>query len=335
MATKRPYADATVAPATAATRPGLGISHLDWGAIIAGAVLAAAISLVLLSFGAAIGLSVASPYPGEGASSTGFLIGVALWMIWVVVSSFMAGGYLTGRMRRTVGDSTPHEIEVRDGAHGLMVWALGVLIAAVLGVSGVAGIIGVGASAGSAALSAAGSQPYGDTGPIGMAVDALFRPAGPAPAAAAAGCTPAQGGGTAPSAPAGGAAPSATTPAQGAGPAGAPDVAQTREAKQEVGRILTADTLRGDLPAGDRSYVARLVAQRTGLSPAEADRRVTQVLAEARHKADQARQAGVIGGFLAAATLLVAAAGAWWAAGNGGRHRDENTVFAGFFRRRV
>ncbi len=235
----------------------------------------------------------------------------------------MAGGYLAGRMRRTVGDATPHEVEVRDGAHGLVVWGLGVLIAAVLGASGVAGIVGVGA--------AAGTQPYGDTGPIGMAVDALFRPAGLAPAATAG--TPGAAATAPPAAADGG--PPATATAPGAGAAGPADIARTREAKQEVGRILTADTLRGQLPAGDRSYLIRLVAQRTGLPPAEAERRMTEVLGEARHKADQARQAGVIGGFLAAATLFVAAAAAWWAASNGGRHRDENMEFRGFFRRRA
>ncbi len=75
MATRRPYPD-PVAPAAVAD--GRTVSHLDWGAIIAGAVLASVVSLVLLAFGAAIGLSIASPYPGEGTSSTGFLVGLAL-----------------------------------------------------------------------------------------------------------------------------------------------------------------------------------------------------------------------------------------------------------------
>ncbi len=318
MATSRTYADTTVGTAVAA-RAGSGISHLDWGAIIAGAVLAAAISFVLLTFGTAIGLSMASPYRGEGASRNLFLIAVALWMLWVIVSSFMAGGYLAGRMRRTIGDATPHETEVRDGAHGLMVWALGVLIAALLAASGISGLVRGGAEAG-ATLAAGASERFGSTGPVSMAVDGLFRPAAPAPAA---------GGAPAPSTPPGATAEGPAAPASG------PGTTDARELRDEIGRILTANALRGDLAADDRTYIVQMVARRTGLSPAEADQRVTAVLTKARDAAEKARQAGVIAGFLIAASLLVGAAGAWWGAGNGGRHRDENTVFAGFFRRRA
>ncbi len=329
MATSRPYADSNIDTA-AVTRPGSGISHLDWGAIIAGAVLAAAISFVLLSFGAAIGLSVASPYRGEGVSRNMILIAIALWMVWVIVSSFMAGGYLAGRMRRTIGDATPHEVEVRDGAHGLMVWALGVLIAALLTASGISGLARTGAVAGAAAAASGSGDRFGGTGPVGLAVDSLFRPAGPAaPGGAAANATPAAPGGAAPPA-----ASSGGTGATGGAPGAATNPAELRESKQEVGRILASTTLQGNLSNGDRAYIVRLVAERTGMPEAQADRRVTEVLAEARHAADQTRQAGVIAGFVTAASLLVGAAGAWWAAGNGGRHRDENTVFAGFFRRR-
>src|SRR4051812_12452311 len=105
--------------------------YVDWGAIVAGAVLASAISILMFTFGTGIGLSMVSPWEGEGASTTAYFITLALWTLWVVVSSFMAGGYITGRLRRRIGDSTEHESDVRDGSHGLLVWALGLLIAAV------------------------------------------------------------------------------------------------------------------------------------------------------------------------------------------------------------
>jgi hypothetical protein len=76
----------------------------------------------------------------------------------------------------------------------------------------------------------------------------------------------------------------------------------------------------------DRSYLATLVAQRTGLPQAEAERRVNETIAEAtratREAADKARRAAVLGGLVTAISLLVSLAAAWWAAQKGGNHRD-------------
>ncbi len=112
-------------------------SYVDWPAIFAGAVIAAAITLVLATFGAGIGLSLTSPYAGEGASLALYTIGVGLWMVWVQVTGFGAGAYVAGRLRRRIGDATEHEVDVRDGAHGLLVWATGVLLGAVIAFSGI------------------------------------------------------------------------------------------------------------------------------------------------------------------------------------------------------
>ena len=117
---------------TGKTSADLSANYVDWGAIIAGAFVAAAISSVFLAFGSAVGLSFASRSPSGSASITGLAIAAALWLLWVQVSSFMGGGYIAGRMRRTIGDAKPHEVEMRDGGHGLIVWAVGVVIGAVL-----------------------------------------------------------------------------------------------------------------------------------------------------------------------------------------------------------
>ena len=105
-------------------------SYVDWPAIFAGTVLASAISFVLLTFGSAIGLSMTSAYEGRGMTLFWFAIAAALWVLWVQISSFMAGGYLTGRMRRRHHDATEHESDIRDGSHGLVMWAVGVLLGA-------------------------------------------------------------------------------------------------------------------------------------------------------------------------------------------------------------
>ena len=155
----------------AAVSPPSSASYIDWGAIIAGAVLAAAISTLMTAFGAAIGLSSTSPFTGEGISANALGIATAIYIIWVLISSFLAGGYLAGRMRRRVGDGTPHESEVRDGSHGLVVWALGTIMIAVLATSAVGGAIKVGADAAGGSIKALTQA----SGPIDVAIDRLIR----------------------------------------------------------------------------------------------------------------------------------------------------------------
>jgi hypothetical protein len=72
----------------------------------------------------------------------------------------------------------------------------------------------------------------------------------------------------------------------------------------------------------DRTYVARLVAARTGLSQAEAERRVDQVVTEAKAAADRARKAAAQLSFWLTASLLLGAFAASLAAVEGGQLRD-------------
>lgn len=102
-------------------------SYVDWPAILAGAVVASGIAFVFTTFGAALGLTLISPYEGDG-SAMAALIAVGLWMLWTTVSSFMAGGYIAGRMRRRMDGANADEIGIRDGIHGLTVWGAAVLL---------------------------------------------------------------------------------------------------------------------------------------------------------------------------------------------------------------
>lgn len=122
-------------------------AYCDWPAIFLGAIFAVAFSFIMFTFGTGLGLSMLSAEPGEGVSMRWWAIAAGLWFIWVAVSSFGAGGYLAGRMRRPVADATDDEIETRDGVHGLTVWAAGTLIATVLAIGGVGGLISAGATA--------------------------------------------------------------------------------------------------------------------------------------------------------------------------------------------
>jgi hypothetical protein len=281
-----------MAEATSSSLP----SAVDWAAIIAGGVLAAAISFILLTFGSAIGLSLTSPYEGEGHSLAFLGAASGLWVVWVQVSSFIAGAYLAGRLRRRLPDAGPHEVEVRDGAHGLLVWAIGVLLGAMFAASVATGVASTAASAVSTATQAVGSgaaQLVQSANPMAYAVDTLFRSNNPQ----------------------------------------APENAADSAA--EAGRILARSMAQGSISAEDKSYLAQLIATRTGLPQPEAEQRIDKAIAsiksaadEAKAAADKVRRATVLVAFVTAASLVVSAAAAWWAAGMGGRHRDEGTDFS-------
>jgi hypothetical protein len=98
-----------------------GVSYVEWSAVIAGTVLACAISVVLVQFGNGIGLSV-TRFQHDETITSGKILVVGLWLLWVQLMASMAGGYLAGRMRGTWSNQS-HESEIRDGAHGLLVWA--------------------------------------------------------------------------------------------------------------------------------------------------------------------------------------------------------------------
>ena len=110
-----------------------GQTALDvyWAAVIAGAIAAAALSFVLLTFGTGIGLAVASTSPTWRDTSLGLWILSGTYLVFTAVVSFALGGYIAGHMRARVGGMSEGTL-FRDGLHGLMVWALAIVIGAVL-----------------------------------------------------------------------------------------------------------------------------------------------------------------------------------------------------------
>jgi hypothetical protein len=284
-------------------------SGVDWKSVIAGAIAASAIFGLLTAFGTAVGLSLTSAYRGSGISASTLVIAAALWMVMVHVWSFVAGGYLAGRLS-DVPDLHPEEAEFRAGANGFMVWALGtaislVFLAFVSGtiVRSTSEVVGQAASGVAQAASSLSAEN------VSYVADALFR---------------AQS------------SPEGAQPAAGA--QGRPDPAMVAEA----GRIFTVGLAEGSLNADDQRYLAQLVARQTGLPEADAQRRVDQTFARAqamkdaaergvREAADKARKQAVIAGFLAAAASLAGLVAAAWAAGMGHEHQNTRqypTVFS-------
>ena len=109
------------------------LSGISWPSIVAGAVVACAMTLVLLAFGTGLGLSVVSPWSGSGFSATTFKITTGLYLIVIAMISSSLGGYIAGRLRSGWDDVERDEVYFRDTAHGFVAWALAsVLGAAVL-----------------------------------------------------------------------------------------------------------------------------------------------------------------------------------------------------------
>ena len=275
----------------------LAVSHLpghylSWGAVVAGALCAAAIGLVLVTFGSAIGLSAVSPWPHVGLSPTVALLIAALWAAIVQVVAFAVGGYVAGRVRNGWGAVAADERRYRDGMHGLLVWALAILVGALFAASAAGGLIrsGIAEPANGASRSAT---------PADYAFDYLMRPA------------PIEG------------AAVATPPAANQPQAVVWRVPGRQELQPSVVRLVNEALLTGSLAPADRSYLATLVSMRTGLSQADAEKRVDDAFQRARAAADKARRAAVLAAFLVAATLAIGCAAACAGATAGGRHRDE------------
>jgi hypothetical protein len=92
--------------------------------------------------------------------------------------------------------------------------------------------------------------------------------------------------------------------------------------RAEAERILLAATGQQGITA-DAGYLVRLVASKTGISPADAEHRVDTAITGATTALQKARRGAVILGFSRAASLLLGAAAAWFSACAGGRHRDD------------
>lgn len=124
-------------------------AYVDWASIIGGAVVATAIFTTLSVFGSAVGLSLTSATTGGGVSAVTAAIAVGLWTAWIAVSSFVAGAYIAGRLRHRIADAAPREVEMRDGLHGLISWAVAGLLSGLILASAAGSLAGHGESAAS------------------------------------------------------------------------------------------------------------------------------------------------------------------------------------------
>jgi hypothetical protein len=267
----------TLTTATQADLVEPSTSGVSWGAVLAGAVASGALTLVLLSLGVGLGLSVVSPWGNSGVSPTTFKIGTGLYFIVMAMISSAIGGYVAGRLRtKWVGVHTD-EVYFRDTAHGFLAWAFASVIGAVLLASPASSLIG-GAASGATQAAANAAQ---TSGPMDGYVDTLLR---------------------------------SDTPQASANPG---------DSRGEMVRLFTTSFRNGgDMNPADRSYVAKVVSARTGLSQADAEKRVTEVTAQAKSDLDKARKAAAQLALWLTASLFIGAFSASLAATEGGGVRD-------------
>jgi hypothetical protein len=95
------------------------------------------------------------------------------------------------------------------------------------------------------------------------------------------------------------------------------------ESRGEMLRLFTSSFRNGaELKPGDREYVSKVVAARTGISQADADKRVNEVLTQAKADLDATRKATAQLAFWLTASLLIGAFCSSLAATEGGGLRD-------------
>ena len=123
-------------------------SAVSWAAVIGGALIAVASTLLLVALGSGIGLSSVSPWSPANPSATTFTLLAAVWLIIVQWLSSGLGGYLAGRLRtKWVGLHTD-EVFFRDTAHGFLAWALATVLVAVFAASSISSAVGTATQAG-------------------------------------------------------------------------------------------------------------------------------------------------------------------------------------------
>jgi len=280
------------------------ISAASWGSIAAGAVTASAVSLALVALGVGLGLSAVSPWTDTGVSASTFKVTAGVYLVLVAVMSSAIGGYLSARLRtKWVGIHT-NEAFFRDTAHGFVAWAFATIISASVLATATTHLVG-----GAVSVTASTGQAASNSNPAQVYVDRLFRRESPA----------------ASNAPASGTAPgsNAGTVSGPQSPAAGTSTGPNPATRAEVTRLWAASVQSDEgLAAADRTYIARLVAANAGLNQADAEKRVDEVVQQAKADADRLRRNGAQFAFWMTAALFFGAFAASLAAAEGGQHRD-------------
>jgi hypothetical protein len=156
-------------------------SGVSWAAVIAGAFVAAALSLILVSLGTGMGLSSVSPWSNMGASTlTVGRAGIA-WLILIQIVASAMGGYLAGRLRTKWATIHTDEVYFRDTAHGFLVWAVSLVVTAAFLASAATSLMSGFAQQTTPTASSSGQRGAEGDDSNAYFIDSLFRSDTPSP----------------------------------------------------------------------------------------------------------------------------------------------------------
>jgi hypothetical protein len=111
---------------------------LSWKSVFAGVAVAMSLQVLLTILGMAIGLTIARPIATDAANpsdaATGVAIGAGLWWILSGIISLGAGGIFAAHYAGTTN-------QPNGAAHGLLVWAVMLLVSGLAVGTGAAGVL--------------------------------------------------------------------------------------------------------------------------------------------------------------------------------------------------
>ena len=299
-----------------ASAPGVGdvadrqwtpTSHLNWSAIFAGSFVAVASSSLLLMFGGALGLSIATPWQPNGWAPSTWGLATLIWFALVHLYAIGLGSYLAGRLRPRINTLDRTEVQFRDGANGLVVWALAILASIVVSIQLASTVVSTATNVSTGVISGiaqSGHAVANVTTPIlEDAVFKLYRRIEQRPGQ------------------------QVKVDVQPNDPKPIKITYPSSEERRAVLRTLAKRLLDGELSSADKTYISNHISRYTGLQPAQALERLDETMVEARKTAkkatETARQSLAMAGFWSAFIFLLSGALARWAATLGGNHRDD------------
>jgi hypothetical protein len=138
----RPVVEMQIPPMEVAGKNEAYSGGISWPAVIGGAFVSAALSLILLALGTGLGFSSISPWANLAATASTIGRAAIIWLVATQIIACAMGGYLAGRLRTKWVNVHTDEVYFRDTAHGFLVWALGLVVTAAFLASAVTSIAG-------------------------------------------------------------------------------------------------------------------------------------------------------------------------------------------------
>jgi hypothetical protein len=227
---------------TSAPYWGYNRSRISWGAVLAGAVVSVATTILLSLLGAAMGAGSIHALDATASDLNNYGIGAAIWEIINLALSMAFGGYVTARLSGT-------HSHLDGELHGVTMWGIAVLLGTLLlarAVSGLFGLVepGIGSVVGRAV---GGSGAVSSVVPPELSsqvmIDRLQR---------------------------------------ALGSSGDPTTMNREQIGAEIAALVHNSLADGSLPEADRTRLVNLVAAQSGVTREEATRRVTQMENDAK-----------------------------------------------------